>query len=302
MADQDNYLLEPAAELLDDLDIGQSAPPEHQSFKPLGLGIEGLLRRELRHRWNNWPPESTTDGSNVCASSRSAAQTIRVIGLTDIDFTGDSFPFRVELTRLTPQEWTATVFIGQVDDLIGGPPRLSGAIIVPERDDATGQVEPMLLAGRRQTPIDWTHAMTLTLNSRDTPSRRVVDQRVRNRIIEYLELASSFEAQLEYQQNAPIAFVPSEVINQWQDWVHTDPGTVDNHPDLYSTVEIAAMTQFHASWEATADSIPNPLPPINQVHLLPEWNDLRRAADSALAVFLVRGPMSNEHDQEASQR
>lgn len=171
-------------------------------------------------------------------------------------------------------------------------------MIVSEHSEAAGHVEAALLAGRHQASIDWTHAMTLKLESRDTPSRRVVEQRVRNRIIEYLELASSFEAQLEYQQNAPIAYVPNEVINQWEDWVHTDPRTDDRHPDVYSTEEIAAMKRFHAAWETTADATPNPLPPIEEVQLLPEWNNLRRAAEHALSVFLIRGPMSNGHDEE----
>lgn len=32
------------------------------------------------------------------------------------------------------------------------------------------------------------------------PSRRVVEQRVRNRIIEYLDLAASYEEQAEYKK------------------------------------------------------------------------------------------------------
>lgn len=300
MPHRNTYLLEPASVLFGELDVGEVAPPEHRLCGPLGTGIEGLLRNELRHHWNEWPPESTTDGSVVYLCTRMTDQTISVIGLTKIDFTSDTFPFCVELTRSTQQEWTATVFIGQVDNLTGGPPRLSGAVIVAEPDDATGQVEAMLLAGRHQTPIDWTHAMTLTLDSRSTPSLRVVEQRVRNRIIEYLDLASSFDDQLEYQRSAPIAYVPNEVINQWEDWVHTDPRTVDQHPDVYSTNEITAMRRFHAVWEMTADSVPNPLPAIRQTQLLPEWNNLRRAAEHALSVFLIRGPMSNDHGQDAA--
>lgn len=49
------------------------------------------------------------------------------------------------------------------------------------------------------------------------PTRRLVEQRVRNRIIEYLELAASFKEQLAYERNAPIANVAHEVINQWED-------------------------------------------------------------------------------------
>lgn len=112
MPHRDTYLLEPTAALLDEFDIGDVAPTEHLSCQVLDNGIEGLLRSELRHHWNEWPPESSTDGSTVHLCRRSAEQTIVVIGLTRIDFTSDTFPFRVELTRSNPQEWTATVFIG----------------------------------------------------------------------------------------------------------------------------------------------------------------------------------------------
>jgi hypothetical protein len=56
----------------------------------------------------------------------------------------------------------------------------------------------------------------------DKPSRRVVEQRVRNRIIAYLEVASSLEAQQEYERDVPMAHVPYEVINQWDDRVRLD--------------------------------------------------------------------------------
>lgn len=55
-----------------------------------------------------------------------------------------------------------------------------------------------------------------------THSSLTVLQRIRSQIIEYLELASSFEAQRSYQSRVPIAQVPNEVIVGWEDWV-ADP-------------------------------------------------------------------------------
>ena len=49
----------------------------------------------------------------------------------------------------------------------------------------------------------------------DQPSARLVEQRIRNRIIESLELAASFEVQQQYERDVPIAYVPGEVLNQW---------------------------------------------------------------------------------------
>jgi hypothetical protein len=132
--------------------------------------------------------------------------------------------------------------------------------------------------------------------SESTPSRRVVEQRVRNRIIEYLELAASFEDQLQYQRNVPVAYVPSEVIEQWADWVHTDPRSVDQHPDVYSADEIAEMRRFHAVWDVTADAIPKSRPPIEEVQALSEWSNLRRAAAQAHSVFLRRGKLPDDYE------
>lgn len=39
----------------------------------------------------------------------------------------------------------------------------------------------------------------------ERPSDRVIEQRVRNRLIEYFELASSVAGQQEYERDAPIA-------------------------------------------------------------------------------------------------
>jgi hypothetical protein len=88
----------------------------------------------------------------------------------------------------------------------------------------------------------------------DEPSRRVVEQRVRNRVIEYLELASSFEEQQEYERNVPIAHIPYEVINQWEDWVYPDPREDPDLSDVYDGTEVEAMGQFHAAWDDAASA------------------------------------------------
>ncbi|GAB3080111.1 hypothetical protein [Pedococcus soli] len=132
----------------------------------------------------------------------------------------------------------------------------------------------------------------------DPPSRRVVEQRVRNRVIEYLELASSFEKQREYERNAPIAHIPYEVINQWEDWVYKDPREDGNLSDVYDKPESEAMGHFHAAWEAAASAVPNNYPPLFEVQSLPEWGRLCDAAASALSVFMRRGKMPEDHEVE----
>ena len=134
------------------------------------------------------------------------------------------------------------------------------------------------------------------MDSRAEPSPRLVEQRTRNRIIEYLELASSFEAQVEYDQST-IAFVPDEVIEQWADWNPVDqsrwPGRLT---DPYSKDEIAAMVAFHAEWEWAVEQTPNPLPDLSETQKLPEWRRLRDAAEAALKVFQDRGRLPEDRE------
>lgn len=135
------------------------------------------------------------------------------------------------------------------------------------------------------------------MDSVPKPSPGLVEQRIRNRVIEYLELASSYEAQLEYQSSTPIAFVPHEVIEQWADWSPVDqsrwPGRLT---DPYSADEIAAMRAYHAEWEWVIAHTPDPLPELSETQQLPEWKRLREAAEAALRPFLERGRLSEDHE------
>jgi hypothetical protein len=100
------------------------------------------------------------------------------------------------------------------------------------------------------------------------PSRRVVDQRIRNRLIEYFELAASYDEQLAYEKAAPIVNVPYEVINQWEDWVREPTHTSVNDPSVFSLSELQAIEEFRPVWEAAADAIGDDYPTVRDVQLL----------------------------------
>lgn len=127
-------------------------------------------------------------------------------------------------------------------------------------------------------------------------SARIVEQRIRNHVIDYLRLAGSFELQEEYARAVPIAYFPYEMINQWEDSVHVDPGADPHLSAVYSPQEAAAMKSFHRVWDRTADALPDDYPPMSQVLAMKEWSDLRIEANAALAVFEVRGPMPEDHE------
>lgn len=129
----------------------------------------------------------------------------------------------------------------------------------------------------------------------ERPSDRVIEQRVRNSLIEYFELASSFGAQQEYERDAPIAYVPYEVIEQWADWVpHLDLYLADS--GAYSSAETEEIRRFQVVWEATTKAVPDDYPTLAHVQAMPAWEELRQAAESALAVFARRGRLPEDHE------
>ena len=104
------------------------------------------------------------------------------------------------------------------------------------------------------------------------PTHRVVLQRVRNRIIEYLELASSFEEQRTYQSRVPVS-VPNEVINIWEDWFSGDNELVG---PVFTREERDALDAFHRTWQNVAHSAPDPLPALTEVQSLPHGANFAR--------------------------
>ncbi len=130
-------------------------------------------------------------------------------------------------------------------------------------------------------------------NSSETPSAMLVAQRVRNRIIEYWQTASSFEAQLEYEAAVPIVHVPKEMINEWEDWVQSD------HPEwyvepVYSLAEQVAIRDFHTVWQSVLNDTPDTLPPLSDLIGTEPWERLRAGAERALTVFDLRGKFDEE--------
>ena len=121
----------------------------------------------------------------------------------------------------------------------------------------------------------------------------IVMQRVRNRIIEYLECASSYQDQREYQAHQ-VCHVPGEMINQWEDSVYAD---IDAYaPPVFSQDEQAAMRRFQAAWESVCDDTPNPLPDLEVLIGTEPWDRLRAAAEAALRVFARRGKLDEERE------
>lgn len=135
--------------------------------------------------------------------------------------------------------------------------------------------------------------------SADRPTEQLVQQRIRNRVIDYLELAASFDEQRRYEQAAPIAHVPYEVINQWDDQFPQGLRSELDRSTVYTPDEAAALTAFRAVLDKVSRAVPVDFPSLAKIQSMPAWADLRDAAATALAVLVRRGRMPE--DREVSQ-
>ena len=113
--------------------------------------------------------------------------------------------------------------------------------------------------------------------------------RVRNNIIDYFEVASSAAEQREYERRVPIAQVPSEMINQWEDCVPNADFDWYSMPE-YSLDEQNMLRQFHSVWNYVVENTPYEMPyTVEDLIGTPVWQRLIDAAGDALHVFGRRG-------------
>lgn len=131
--------------------------------------------------------------------------------------------------------------------------------------------------------------MTNTTNAR--PSEQILLQRVRNQLIDYLEVASSFAEQRRYQAKSPQLHVALEIIEQWADWVGPDWRESFTAP-VFCADELQAIESFQSIWSALRSRLPQPLPSLEQIQSEAMWDELRRAAAVTYACFLRVGKMS----------
>jgi hypothetical protein len=127
-------------------------------------------------------------------------------------------------------------------------------------------------------------------------SERLIEQRVRNRIIEYLKLAASFEEQQQYERHVPIAYVPYEVINQWGDQVWKHPRENPHNNDVYDEAEVDALSRYQEVLDATSRAVPDDYPVLSEVQAMPEWASLRESAEQTLEVLMRRGKFSEDRE------
>lgn len=117
---------------------------------------------------------------------------------------------------------------------------------------------------------------------------------MRNRLIEYFEMASSYDEQAEYDEAAPeYVNVPYEIIEQFDDWsLHLS--MVPGSSRTFSDDELVALRDYRAVWEAAAEAIGNDYPSLDTVQGLEAWREMTSVARFSHQVFSRRGRLPED--------
>jgi hypothetical protein len=130
----------------------------------------------------------------------------------------------------------------------------------------------------------------------DQPSRLILLQRIRNQIIEYLEMASSFDNQRRYQDSVPHVSVPVEVIELWLDWIDENEPLKNCLEPVFSPEERDAVVKYHALFVDVCNKTPKMLPALDVLIRDPNWMRLRAGAEQALIAFRKRGKLAEDEE------
>jgi hypothetical protein len=116
------------------------------------------------------------------------------------------------------------------------------------------------------------------------PSPLVIEQRIRNRLMEWLEMVVSYQAD-------PPPFDLNEVLNQWEDW--SAPCTSYPAP-TYTSGEAEKLLLVAYAWQKFCDATPDAIADEGEAFGTAEWSALVLACQGALAALQLRGRLSDE--------
>jgi hypothetical protein len=165
MPESSQHFVEGTRAVIEETSVGREFAELDLLPEDLLLGVEGTFLSEVANRYAPWPSGSTTDGLIPALCTRPQANTLELVGMCLIDFTGERFPLRVriELSDDLSSLVSFVAEIGEVAEVTGEPPRLpASSMILPQRDDKGGKPDPQLVTGHRVRPIRWRHAFMVT--------------------------------------------------------------------------------------------------------------------------------------------
>ena len=116
---------------------------------------------------------------------------------------------------------------------------------------------------------------------------KLVEQRIRNRIYEYVASVA------EYPANRGVWDL-NELVNEWEMYV-ADPFHTQAFPaPTFTQIEVAAVAKVHTAWLAFADATPHTIKDESQAMKTPEWPLLVDACRDACSTFSLRGKLAEE--------
>jgi hypothetical protein len=115
----------------------------------------------------------------------------------------------------------------------------------------------------------------------DKPSQCLIEQRIRNRILEYFDLVSSYENDPPFDMN--------ELINFWEDWVSQPFENNEFAEPVYSKQELLVLKEFNDKWRTLCDFAPKTITDKEHVLASDSWKDFVRHAKHSLETFSTRG-------------
>ncbi|MGF1593831.1 MAG: hypothetical protein ACFCUW_11160 [Kiloniellaceae bacterium] len=118
--------------------------------------------------------------------------------------------------------------------------------------------------------------------------RTLLQQRIRNRLMDVLEIASAFD---EIARCGT-----SETINLWEDWYRESDSDFYAEP-VFSVSERKQIIEFSKVWNETAEVEEDNTFDPEKLKTLPHWCRFRDAAETALRVFEQRGRCSEDKEQ-----
>lgn len=117
--------------------------------------------------------------------------------------------------------------------------------------------------------------------------RQLVEQRIRNRIIEYFEIVVEFDSD-------PGAMSLNGLVNQWEMYVDHPFTPSEYPPPAFTDREVDVIRRVDVAWEEFCNTTPSRISDEGQAFMLPSWSAFVAEANAALAVFAERGKLSEE--------
>src|SRR5215510_14084971 len=122
---------------------------------------------------------------------------------------------------------------------------------------------------------------------RESVPPKLISQRIRNRIYEYLESVA------EFPENRGVWDL-NELVNEWEFYV-AEPFDAKQFPEpTFAPTEVAAIADVHSAWLAFADVTPQSINDEGQAIRTPQWTALVEASRKACGTFSLRGKVPEE--------